>query len=163
MTEAKEARAPRLKLNGEPTEDQLHQSIADLLKWILPDDVGWSHFPAGGYALSRGGGARLYRLGLTTGWPDLMITYSGGRTLWLEVKTRFGVTSRAQRKRHEQLQANGHPVVVVRRASDVIAALETYGVPFKKVRLADAYRATEGNEGAAQGRSPERAQASPQA
>lgn len=138
MTKPK-AKPPKLKLRGEPTEDELQASIANLLDWVLTEDVVWSHFPAGGYELGVAASARLYRLGLKKGFPDIEICYTPGRTLWLEVKTRFGVTSKAQRKKHEQLQAIGHPVVVVRRVEDVLAALETYGVPYKKVRLAETY------------------------
>lgn len=139
MTKPK-AKAPRLRLKGEPTEDELQASIANLLDWVLGDDVDWTHIAHGGYELGPAARGRLFRLGLKKGFTDLVICYSGGRTLWLEVKTRFGVTSQAQRRRHERMQANRHQVVVVRCVEDVLAALETYGVPYKKVRLAEMYR-----------------------
>lgn len=140
MGEKTKVPTPRLKLRGEPDEDQLHKSIADLLDWVLTEDVVWSHFPAGGYELGPAARGRLWRLGLKQGFPDLVICYAPLKTLWLEVKTRFGVTSRAQKRKHEQLRAIGHPVVVVRSVEDVLAALETFGVPYRKVRLAEAYR-----------------------
>lgn len=154
VTAPKEARAPKLKLTGEPNEDELQQSIADLLDWVLDEDVDWSHFPAGGYQLNGAARGRLYRLGLKPGFPDILICYSGGRDLWLEVKTRFGVTSQAQKKRHERLRANGHPVVVVRCVDDVLAALRTHKVPFKEVRLGGGYRG-QSDQGAATSGTPQ--------
>lgn len=124
----------------DPSEDQFQHSIADLLDRILPEEqVAWTHFPAGGYELSPAARARLYRLGLKRGWPDILICYEPCRSLWLEVKTATGHLSPAQRSMHLRLQAMGHPVVVVRRVEDVIKALMEYSVPFRRVRLAEAY------------------------
>lgn len=140
---AQGATAVTFRLNGEPDEDALQESIADLLDWILPDEVVWSHFPAGGYQLSKAAAARLYRLGLKRGIPDICVWYAGGRTLGMEVKTRRGVASTAQKGVHARLQAAGHPVVIVRCVEDVLAALRTYGVPYLKARLAEGYRGTQ--------------------
>lgn len=129
----------RFTLNGDPDEDAIQQSIAELLEWVLPPEVAWSHFPAGGYALSRAAQARLYRLGLKRGYPDLMICYPIRKTLWLEVKTPRGVLTRQQKDRHAQLQALGHTVVVVRKLDDALQALWTYGVPIRRARLAEGF------------------------
>ena len=147
----------KLRLNCDPDEDALQQSIADLLDWILPAEIAWSHFPAGGYQLTKAAQARLYRLGLKRGWPDIEIAYSRGRTLRLEVKTRHGRLSRQQEDRIAQLQALGHPVVVVRRVEDVIAALRTYDVPYKRARLAEGFdgKAVEGRSETAQASRPQ--------
>lgn len=136
----------------DPSEDQFQESIANLLDAILPgDQVAWSHFPAGGYFLSPAARARLYRLGLKRGFPDIIICYSQGRVLWLEVKTPTGVISPAQRSMHLLLRQLGHTVVVVRRIEHVIAALMEYHVPFRKARLVESYYAKAIDTGAAQG------------
>lgn len=133
----------------DPSEDQLQKSIADLLEWILPEEVAWSHFPAGGYQLTRAAQARLLRLGLKRGFPDLMICYGRLKMLWMEVKTPTGVVSKQQEKRHAQLQALGHVVVVVRSVEQVLQALLTYGVPIRRARLDRSYHGTQGDAGAA--------------
>ena len=131
----------------DPSEDQLKHSIANLLDAILPEDqVLWSHFPAGGYELTPAARARLYRLGLKRGFPDILLCYSLGRILWLEVKTPTGVVSPAQRKVHLGLKKQGHNVVIVRRIEDVIKALMEYNVPFRRARLAESYHGKTTNE-----------------
>lgn len=124
----------------DPSEDQFQKSVADLFDRILDENqVVWSHFPAGGYFLSKAARARLYRLGLKTGFPDIVICYSLGRTLWLECKTYKGVMSPAQRVKHLQLRLMGHQAVVVRCIEDVIAALIEHHVPFRKSSLDRSY------------------------
>lgn len=138
------ARKKRFRLTPpDPSEDQFQHSIANLLDAILlADQVAWSHFPAGGYFLTPAARARLYRLGLKQGFPDLVICYSVGRVLWLEVKTATGVVSPAQRAMHLLLRRLGHHVVVVRKIEHVIAALLEYGVPFRCNSIAEGYIGT---------------------
>lgn len=128
---------PAFKLTPpDPSEDQFQHAIANLLDSILPaDQVAWSHFPAGGYFLSPAARARLYRLGLKRGFPDIVICYAPARILWLEVKTLTGVISPAQRATHLLLRQLGHTVAVVRRIEQVIAVLMEYQVPFRRARL----------------------------
>lgn len=150
----------RFKLTApEPSEDELQASIADLLNAILiPGQAEWVHVPAGGYALSPAASARLYRLGLRAGWPDLLVCYAPCRSLWLEVKAVGGVTSKVQKLKHEGLRRVGHPVVIVRSIGDVLAALEAHEVPFRRARVAEGYygRATQGISGASASKSQER-------
>lgn len=153
----------KLKLTPpDPTEDQLQTSIASLLERILrPEEALATHFPAGGYHLTPAARARLYRLGLRQGWPDLIICYSPGRVLWLEVKTPTGAITPAQRVMHMRLRALRQPVVVVRRIEDVIAALIEHEVPFSKVRLDGDWYAKSINQGAATSGTAESAQGAP--
>lgn len=123
----------------EPKEDDLQASIADLLNAILPENhATWSHFPSGGYFLTPAARARLFRLGLRAGWPDVIICYGQGRVLWLEIKTTHGVLSIDQKRKHRQLWLIGHPVIVCRSVEDVLQALLDYSVPFHKTRVAGA-------------------------
>lgn len=138
------ARKKRFRLTPpDPSEDQFQHSIVNLLDAILlADQVAWSHFPAGGYFLTPAARGRLYRLGLKQGFPDLVICYSMGRVLWLEVKTATGNVSPAQRAMHLLLRRLGHHVVVVRKIEHVIAALLEYGVPFRRNSIAEGYLGT---------------------
>jgi hypothetical protein len=139
-------RKPRFQLTPyEPGEDALHQAVADLLAWAVPDDqVVWTHFPAGGYFLSPAAKARLYRLGLKAGIPDLIFWWgcSGPysppvlRTLMIELKTSKGRLNKHQEAMHPKLQGIGIPVEVCRSVADVLTVLRRYGVPLRETRLA---------------------------
>lgn len=142
---------PRLQLTGDPNEDQFQASVANLLDAILPDtQVAWTHIAHGGYELSGAARGRLYRLGLKRGFPDLCLCYAPGRTLWIECKTITGRLSIDQKQKHEVLRKAGHNVVVVRRIEEVIAALQLYGVPFRRARLAEGYLGAEVHQSDAQ-------------
>lgn len=158
-------RKPKLKLTPpDPDEDQLQTSIVNLLDAILiGDDVAYTHIAHGGYELSKAARGRLFRLGLHRGFPDLIICYAPGRILWLEVKTHTGHLSPVQRAVHLHLQAMGHAVVVVRRIEDVVKALMEYDVPFRRVRLAEAYGGQTVNTGDAPVSAQEPAQGTVQA
>lgn len=127
--------APKLRLTGGPKEDDLQASIAQLLHLVLPEWIAWSHFPAGGYYLTPAARARLTRLGLTKGFPDLLICLPHGKCLWMEVKSELGRVEYEQRLRHAQLNNLGHPVEVVRCTEDVMLALDKYQVPHKAATL----------------------------
>lgn len=140
----------------DPDEDQFQASVANLLDAILkPEEAIYTHIAHGGYELSKAARARLYRLGLHRGWPDICIAYGTGRMLWLEFKSALGRLSLDQRQRHAQLEALGHVVVVCRWSShwaeDIIATLTRHGVPFRQARLAEGYRGTALNSSNATG------------
>lgn len=150
---------PAFKLTPpDPNEDQLQESIINLLEAILrPGEALVTHFPAGGYHLSPAARARLYRLGLRRGWPDVVICYGQGRILWLEIKTVTGKLSIDQRQKHLQLEQLGHHVVVCRRIEDVLIALALHGVPFRKAQIDRSYHGTI-NQGDAQSSTTESTQ-----
>lgn len=57
--------------------------------------------------------------GLTPGAPDLVMAYSRGRTLWIEVKTPKGRLSLEQTGLHHDLGALDHDVIVARSIDDI--------------------------------------------
>ena len=69
---------------------------------------------------------RYYMHLATIGHPDIVIYLSGGRTLFLEVKTETGQTTPEQVEYHEKLKLRGHSVEVVRdikHVEDLLADL----------------------------------------
>lgn len=143
----------------DPTEDQFQQSVASLLDAILrPEEATYTHIGHGGYELSPAARARLYRLGLKRGWPDICIVCRPGRVLWLELKTATGRLSLEQRQRHAQFILMGHHVVVCRRIEDVITALELHQVPFRTARLDGSYHGAQVHQSNAQSGPQEPAQ-----
>lgn len=60
--------------------------------------------------------------GLTPGEPDLRVYLAGGRLLLIENKTLKGRLSPEQIARHEDLKRIGHPVLVIRAATEADAA-----------------------------------------
>jgi len=92
----------RKKVSGSQSESEIQIQIVELLKTVLKGDVLWTFFPAGEAGGGRGGrvrGARLKRMGLQPGWPDLQFIYKG-RYYGMEVKTKTGRLSTAQRRMH---------------------------------------------------------------
>jgi hypothetical protein len=65
--------------------------------------------------------------GLTAGVADLCIMLSGGRTLWLELKTRRGRQSRAQKAFAAVCDILDHAYLVPRSLDEAIAILRAYG------------------------------------
>lgn len=120
----------------DPNEDQLQASVADFLAFALHDQpVVWTHFPAGGYHLTPAARGRLFRLGLKAGFPDLLIQWRPARSLWIEMKTRSGTLSNAQKEMRGKLTEIGIPVVVARSVDDVIDALVLYEVPMNRINF----------------------------
>jgi hypothetical protein len=130
-------RRPPFKLTPpDPSEDELQATVASLLRYAFNGQpVVWSHFPAGGYGLTRAAAARLYRLGLQAGFPDLLIQWNPGRSLWIEMKTAKGRASDAQKALHPRLEALGFPVHICRSVEDVLEVIRGYDVPMNRVAI----------------------------
>jgi len=112
----------RKKVSGSQSESEIQIQIVELLKTVLKGDVLWTFFPAGEAGGGRGGrvrGARLKRMGLQPGWPDLQFLYKG-RYYGMEVKTKTGRLSQSQRRMHSLMEDQGISVAVVRSINDVL-------------------------------------------
>lgn len=70
---------------------------------------------------------RYYMHLANEGHPDINIYLSGGKILFLEVKTETGQLSPAQVEYHEQLRLRGHQVEVVRDIKHVENLLADLG------------------------------------
>lgn len=110
-------------------EQQLQRTVAAYLRLMLPDDVFWSAFPAGGGGRIRG--AQLKAMGLRPGVPDLMFIYCG-RAYFIELKSDKGRLSKAQDEACFAIGKAGCPnVVVCKTLGDVIGTLKHWGIPLR--------------------------------
>jgi hypothetical protein len=129
-----------------PSEDELHAAVRDALDTFLAPPAFWTTMPAGGYLLSAAARARLYRLGLKTGLPDVLLWHAR-RSYGIELKDRDGRLSRTrvvrskrtgrvrivvgQQERHAELRAAGMEVAVCRSVDDVLRAVADWRLPVR--------------------------------
>jgi len=125
-------------------EDSLHESVARALDILLLPPAQYTTIPAGGYGLTPAAAARLCRLGLKTGWPDLIIVYAG-RIFGIELKAAGGELSHTvmrrtkrgkrivigQQQRHIWLREAGMQIAVCRTLDMVIAQLRAWEIPLR--------------------------------
>jgi VRR-NUC domain len=104
---------------GKLSETDIHMAIADLLRRAASPGVSWFH-PANGELRNIRTAARLKKMGVRPGIPDLMITING-RMHGLELKTTKGRTSPAQIAMHDEMRASG---VVIEIAHGIQAAVD---------------------------------------
>lgn len=108
-------------------EAHLQRTIAAYLRLMLPADVFFTAFPAGGGGKVRG--AQLKSMGLASGVPDLMFIHNG-RTRWIELKSDKGRVSDAQHETFCRLYTAGcGNVVVCKSLDDVIITLKSWAIP----------------------------------
>jgi hypothetical protein len=118
-------------------ESELHQSVAELLDWILIPPAIFTTFPAGWGRLSTGTAGRLKASGLKSGMPDIFVFAAVGdpphprrsKVIGIELKTGRGSLTSAQRSMHAKLYAVGIRVYVCHTVSEVILALRDAGIP----------------------------------
>lgn len=58
-------------------ETPLHEAVAKALDLLLLPPAVWTCFPAGSVPLPPQFAAKLLRLGLKRGWPDILIVHQG--------------------------------------------------------------------------------------
>jgi VRR-NUC domain len=110
-------------------EDDLQSSVVEYLRWALPGNATFWAVPNGGKRHRREA-ARMVRLGVRAGVPDLTVVY-GGRIFCLELKTPAGTVDANQQQMHRKLHACGVPVAVCRSLEEVADALREWGVPLQ--------------------------------
>ena len=126
-------------------EDELHASVADALDKLLLPPARWTTFPAGSVPLPPRYAAKLSRLGLKRGWPDVQIVF-GGRIYGVELKRRGGKLSRTrlvrtrrgglrelvgQEDEFPRLREAGMEIAVCNSLPAVLAFLAVCGVPLR--------------------------------
>lgn len=136
----------RLRLTAPAAaEDEIHASVARALDLLLMPPAVWTTFPAGGYLLTPAAAARLTRLGLKRGWPDVLVLHDGhlhgielkapgGRlSVTRSVRTRRGGMRivEGQRDVHPRLIAAGMRLAVCNNVHAALDTLRAWGVPLR--------------------------------
>ena len=103
--------------------------LAELLATHLPDTVFWSGVES--KPRSRLGGFLQRRRGIKAGLPDVLVV-ANGPAIFIELKSRRRVTSKAQREIRAQLLAAGAAWFLARTPRAALAALALANVPFKR-------------------------------
>lgn len=111
------------------TEEKIQASIMEFLRLSLPESYRAFHIHNNPRSAIHG--ARLKRMGLTAGVPDIAIVRNGGSVAFIEVKTQSGRLSNSQVEWRDWCGANSVPYAVVRSIGDVQAALLDWGVVLK--------------------------------
>ena len=114
----------RIKL--EPSEEQLHKSIAEYLDLVLKGSIFWTTFPSGGGGIVRGKG--LKEKGLKAGVPDILII-ARGEIYWIELKKpKKGRLSKDQNIIIPRLELAGCKTAVCKSLEDVEITLNNWGL-----------------------------------
>lgn len=135
LREPPSKRASRpISIPHDPTESQLHQSVAQLLGWILKPPAFFTTFPAGWGRLSKGTAGRLFASGLKKGMPDILV-FDCNKIIGVELKVGRNDLSSAQRDMFAKLQAVGITVYTCRDQHGVVIALRDAGISHHKHSL----------------------------
>jgi hypothetical protein len=113
---------------GTPEADA-QRAIVQALRTILPKGSIVHHCAnevAGGDRRSRLRQAMLVGMGVHPGFADLIVL-SGGRVLFLEVKSRTGRLRPEQRSFRDEVRAQGFGWALVRSLDDALGALADHG------------------------------------
>lgn len=129
-------------------EDELHAAVARALDTLLLPPAMWTTFPAGNVPLPPQYAAKLSRVGLKRGWPDILVQYRVMHGIELKrpggvlSKTRVGRTRRGamrvlvgQEDVFPCLEAAGMQIAVCRSVDAVLAQLAAWGVPLRVHRV----------------------------
>ena len=127
-------------------EDSLHEATAKALDLLLLPPAQWATYPAGSIPLPAQWAAKLFRLGLKRGWPDILVVHEG-RTIGIELKRIGGALSKTRMVRSRsgalrivegqtdvfaRLQGAGMLIEVCETVDEVLAALKRLNVPVRR-------------------------------
>lgn len=130
-------------------EQDLHESVADALDRLLLPPAEWTCFPAGSVPLPPQFAAKLARMGLKRGWPDVLVLHQ--QLYGVELKRRGGKLSRTrivrtrrgalrelvgQEDMFPRLQTAGMTIGVCDSLGAVLAFLAACGVPLRSHAVA---------------------------
>ncbi len=127
------------------SEKSLHETVANGLDRLLLAPAEWTTFPAGSVPLPPQFAAKLARLGLKRGWPDILVLHKhlygielkchGGRlSKTRSVRTRSGALRvlDGQADVFPRLERAGMEIGVCRTLDEVLAWLGAHGVPLRR-------------------------------
>ena len=126
-------------------EDDIHTAVAKALDVLLLPPAVWTCFPAGNIPLPAIWAAKLARMGLKRGWPDILILC--GKLYGIELKRVGGTLSKTRMVRSRRgglrevvgqvevfprlLAAGFAAIVVCHSVDEVIAAARSLGLPLR--------------------------------
>jgi hypothetical protein len=118
-----------------PKEFHLHRQLAELLRKFVNPAWKYTHLPMGEERDKRAA-RKLWLMGLTPGWPDLVFAGPGACVFWLELKRkRSGRLSDEQLAMRSHLMRCGFPYLVTSDLQDAINALQDFGILPKGIRV----------------------------
>ncbi len=108
------------------SEEHLQQNAKRFFDYALPADAVAFHCPNGGYrdAVTAG---KMKAAGALAGVPDWIILHQG-KTFFLELKSKRGVLSEAQKTFRDKVTAQGFQYHVARSLLEVELALVAFGI-----------------------------------
>jgi hypothetical protein len=115
-------------------EFRLHCVIADYLRLQCRPEVWWTHI-ANGENRSKITGARLKRMGVAPGAPDILFVFPYSRCAFLEIKAGRGRPSENQKAVFDHFYKWRVDYAVVRSLDEAKAVLEQWGA-LKQARAA---------------------------
>ena len=140
------ARSFRLTM-PDPDELDIHESCAQALDKLLLPPAFWFAYPAGHVKLNGAQVARLARIGLKPGLPDIWILYQA-LLFGIELKTRAGKLSKTRIGRTRRgaprlylgqndvfpkLEAAGTTIAICRSVDDMLAQVYAWGIPMRPI------------------------------
>jgi len=117
---------PRKAIAFRPLECKLQTDVAKVLSDHALPTWRWSHFPAGEHRDVRTG-ARLKRMGLQKGWPDIVLINPAGLFHGLELKRRGETLTDEQQDFRVWCCRFGVPHSVAYSFDDAFAVLSAWG------------------------------------
>lgn len=132
-------KAPRI------AERDLHQNVVDGLAKLVAAPAEFTTFPAGHIKLSPRDGAKLNRLGLKRGWPDILII-NASQVYGIELKAAGGRLSKTriahtksgrprivegQQEVFQRLGAAGMKIRTCSSLAEVLQTLREWQVPLR--------------------------------
>lgn len=108
-------------------EARIQASIVSFVRVVAPNCIV-AHIPNGGLRSKREA-ARLKWVGVTAGFPDLILLSPSGRAYFIEVKTDTGRLSTEQSDFHSRLNILGFQCAIVRSIDDARLALKAWNIP----------------------------------
>jgi hypothetical protein len=136
------ARAAEGRRRSRREEWATQTALAEMLPRYLADTVFWTALENAPRSLLSGLLAK--RRGTRAGLPDLMLIFRRRPAVFVELKSRVGIPSRAQKQIRQELVAVGCAWWMARSARAALTALHRSGVPFRRLWRPPALKPWEG-------------------
>lgn len=111
-------------------EAKIQASIVDFIRTVAPQLLVFH--PANGGLRSASEAVRLRSMGVTAGVPDLVIVEPGGQCRFVEIKSKGGTLSAAQKAIRDRLHSMSVSCITVQSIDEVRLALRAWNIPTKE-------------------------------